>query len=812
MRGAAIRMREGAAIRMREGAAIRMREGAAHRDRAPRPRTAMPSSAAAHTIKGESDYASQQQKIANEYDHIGEVVREVGVSNPYDAMAAHIDLYPLYMLDASCLVVVDDGVGMDNVELTREQRRGCNGSARSSLDSYFHIGNSTKPRGSDIGQFCMGSNLALAQADVLFALATRTEHMAPGMYWVVVQPRMNVALRDLSKSIRSELLTRDDALDAVLTQLDHHMVGAWSARLTRAFDTLHDVHGTLQLFVSSGTDLHKKRLLDVTKEGWTSPKKRSVCHMVSAPLHATQLYTYIRFMTRHGSLLHVPEKRCKLRQRAQYAGSYEKDTREAVLRIVTDAYPEGLEVPYGFPYIPQVDRDSEVREIKAGARLESLTSFVARLGPVEFTRAGPTGPTPVAIFCIMDSFNSKLEQYEGLDRTGHQRSGLTLKSVQGIVISCRGIFVTSFRGDALARILDSLVTQDENPNSSLEKVTKMALTTWNQKNSLQNLMIVVDGHFDLKTDRNGITPAETQRLCEKDFLLNLGCAIQQFRDGTSLDSRRFNEMLNHMDRTCKGDAEKDIQKYSEKRARESLDAGTIRLVPRARLAPRLLSLLEVTKEAYAIPRHGHENALVHLFGLYGSTFRAIGRLLEEDPRLVPPDMDMIRFRRLLSHWKRIGLVFAHGVDVQAFDWDASNDAACLSAKGRTDALHRMCHIEVKIKLETEFNHPFKAVDCIVVSEVKESLVTVRDITNNNEAQVYRPQPSDPLYGIGYWLKDIKRCTMPVKSRINVNEDLVIPVIVFSKLLQETAAPFATVEMMEPCPDAAKKKQSEKRKR
>ena len=97
--------------------------------------------------------------------------------------------------------------------------------------------------------------------------------------------------------------------------------------------------------------------------------------------------------------------------------------------------------------------------------------------------------------------------------------------------------------------------------------------------------------------------------------------------------------------------------------------------------------------------------------------------------------------------------------------------------------------------------------------MKENLVNVKDSTNNNEAQVFWPQSSsDPLYGIGCWLKDIYRCRVPVKSRINVSEDLEIPVIVFGKLLEATAAPFAAVQKIDPPRDAAKKKHSEKRKR
>jgi len=40
------------------------------------------------SLRGEVDYTSRQRKIGGEYEHIGEVLREVGISNPYDARGA----------------------------------------------------------------------------------------------------------------------------------------------------------------------------------------------------------------------------------------------------------------------------------------------------------------------------------------------------------------------------------------------------------------------------------------------------------------------------------------------------------------------------------------------------------------------------------------------------------------------------------------------------------------------------------------------------------------------------------------------------
>ena len=64
-------------------------------------------------IAGEVDYTATVRKIATEFDQPGEIVREVCISNPMDAGATHIRIFPLYLPVGSALMVVDDGHGMD---------------------------------------------------------------------------------------------------------------------------------------------------------------------------------------------------------------------------------------------------------------------------------------------------------------------------------------------------------------------------------------------------------------------------------------------------------------------------------------------------------------------------------------------------------------------------------------------------------------------------------------------------------------------------------------------------------------------------
>ena len=779
-----------------------------------------------YSIRGEVDYTSQQRKIGGEFEHIGEVVREVGVSNPYDANAENIALFALYLEVASCLIVVDDGIGMDNAPLSKEQLRGCNGTARSSLASYFHIGHSTKPRGQEIGQFCMGSNLALVQADVIFVLVTRSRDVEPDKYWVVIQTKMHTAFSDRDKVLNATLMTREHALDKVLDTLQGEseaMATAWATWVTKAFAQLSDAHGTLQLFVSKDTDLHRKRFLDVSQETWAAPQKRKACRMISKPLHATQFYTYIRFQTRHGSMLAVPSsesahnfRKCTLRQQRPFAETYARDMRQAKVRVFCEAHPDGEAVPYGFPYIrdgmgrlqPTVESD----EIGSGARLESMTSYWARLGPVEYTRLTATGRSPVAVFVVIDSYNAKMEQYEGLGRSGKTRSGVSICKMQGFVLATHGCYLTTLRGDAADRVLNALLTCTDHSNSHLQIETKKALRTWNEKKGLQNLMIVVDSIFEMKTDRNGVTPTEMHRLQnDQDFLIGLGNALQELRAGRDAHARVFNQMLGFMDRSSKGDAEKDIQDYCQQRAFETMNAGTIRVLPHDNAPDEIKQALDVASETYALPGQGHEHSLVHLFGLYGAAARAVQRHVDRNPWPVLSGARGNDFKRCLPFWARMGLLFnGRGVDAQVFDWASYHDRVYFG-DGMSDAVRRMKQFEFKVELESQFNHPFKACDCIVVGSLDTNLVHVKD-SKEAEAQVFHPLPNDPLHGIGVYLKDIKLGMQSIMSRVDRSVNLVIPVIVFPDLLRTTFQAFASVEIVAPRVVFTAQKKAVKRRR
>ena len=128
------------------------------------------------------------------------------------------------------------------------------------------------------------------------------------------------------------------------------------------------------------------------------------------------------------------------------------------------------------------------------------------------------------------------------------------------------------------KLLHALPTVQSSPHlgSKLEKQTKDGLLAWNEKHKMENLTIIIDSIFDIKTDRNNITPTEMQRLLtDRDFTVGLAIALQDFRLGTSTHHKNFNDMVNFMDGAKTNDTENDIKNEAEKRARETLEAGSI---------------------------------------------------------------------------------------------------------------------------------------------------------------------------------------------------------------------------------------------
>ena len=109
-----------------------------------------------------SAYDAQLENIQGDFDDPLEVIREA-ISNACDAGSKDMHIYIFGGGVHSSVVILDAGSGMDHVERDSASNSGCRGSAKSSLASFFDLGNSTREIGKNIGHKCLGSKLLMSQ-------------------------------------------------------------------------------------------------------------------------------------------------------------------------------------------------------------------------------------------------------------------------------------------------------------------------------------------------------------------------------------------------------------------------------------------------------------------------------------------------------------------------------------------------------------------------------------------------------------------------------------------------------------------------
>jgi len=743
-----------------------------------------------YAIRGEVNYKSQTKKIGGEFCHIGEVIREIGISNSYDAKAKHIHLFPLYLKQhGSAIIVVDDGVGMDNVPRTDEELNGCAGHAKSSLASFFHIGHSTRRAGFDIGQFCMGSNLALAQTDVLFVLVTRTQSTPPNQYWVIVQRGMQSALDDPTDELNAEMMELHVAKNKTLLTLDAinpQLSANWTEIINNAFQKLSDKQGTLQLYIGKETPFHTTAIMDIDQPSWSRSKKQQQrSDFITDDIQATQLYTYICFQTRHGSVLKFPSAEGVHGLRERNEVTLLNDTREATVLLYNSKYKEGYNIPYGFPYLKHDVEPQFPEKLKASQPINSKAAYWCRLGPKEFER---DDKSLCALYIAMDCYTYRITQYEGLDRQGHARSGVGMCKVTGVLLSSHGVPITTLSNDFFIH----LPTTINNTKSRLTEHTKNALLQWKEKNKFNNLLIIIDGIYEMRTDRNSITPLELQRLKQDERFL-IGCAnsIQDFRNGNCAHSKNFDAILDYMSRNKKEDDEKNTKENMEKRARETMEDGCVRITAKPNIPQQISILLSVIQETCSLSDEGHEHMLVHLFGMYGSVIRAIERCIDSEKP------EYCKFMKHCRFWPRVGQLYnGSGVDVQVFKWNYQHDHLFL-AKDK-QFINQMSQIEFKEELEKEFNHPFLSCESgIVIRNIKENVIFITDSQNMRGEIIHPTSMDDPLWKVGFYLRNIRNGEQEIMSPSNNSRALEIKVFLFDQLLAETLQLFATVDIRRP---------------
>jgi len=745
-------------------------------------------------IFGVCNYESEWKNITKNFQNVSELVREL-YSNSIDARMTLTSLRPRAGVTRSMLIWCDDGKGMDTRKRTAEENKGCNGNAKTSIESYFHIGNSTQEAGKGMGQFSHGAKLVMSQADVLFCLLTRTAHMEVGTWFLILSS--NVSKELFEGSLKAKLVRTEEIVDLVRPKVieeDDSVQRDFGQAFDAAFDEIRTNRtSTLQLFLSS-KEMHTHGLCDTdpTRQ-WPKPRKPS---MVEHPLDRTKLVGCLRFGTRHGSIFSDREGSFLPYNQAYqtYGTLYESAFRRGVLRIHSREEEQqqlsgggggggggivsGYAVPYGFPYIP----------IKVPGKLH------ARFGPTNFF----TGTQVVSVLFFIDSLNSRLEYWEPLMRCNSRRCGVDYRRYSGIVLATEGTPIVKLQNDRLD-LIACLPTCEECGSSNLTREDKESIQILFSctRERIATLFLDIQ-NLRLLTSRNDIPPQEYDSIRNNEKLL-VGLA-NTFADYLCVRSDRrqhHQDVLHSMIQSARSQRkninEASVQQNYQLRHEETLRAPRVCLKRRmdgrgADIGERAEAILDLLGESVCMPLVAHEMQLQHLYAHYGCAVRRLAEILPRGRE------EFASFHRCSSWWWRVGLIFnGMGVDYQIFPWDRVKDGWAHQNPNEIGAA--MLHAEVKLQLGKEFNHPFQACDLIICTSACEGDV-ITDCKKNTGCVVYPTDPSDPLHGIGCYLKKIQYGARPVLSRTNASEPLEIPILLFRPLLSQTFGELCRVDVLD----------------
>lgn len=365
----------------------------------------------------------------------------------------------------------DNGIGLD-----RSSR--INGITP--YEAFFSIGKSTKVKGDGgVGYKCQGSKLCFAASR--FLVITKTENEKNWLFKVIENPR-----NTLSPTFD---ITPEVAIDPS-SVLSDFFVGAdaQGRKVVESFDT--DFFATC----SSGTLV---AIMDLDAEGFNK------YFVLGASPEKSYLFNYIRHYTRHGDTTYITKAEGFTASDIKQVASGRKGVEFRLW--ANDAY---VEVPYGFPYLAgEVDKD--VKDPLEVARLRD-GRFSARAAK-RIVYAGQS----YAFVLTVDGNRRAHDGYEHLDRKGASKSGVRLADQRGVWVSANGIKISRFN-EILAR-------------TELESYSVLA-----DAESSSHYQLIIDGDFELVTNRNSVSRSSTSALDDSVFVTDLKKFLDSARDANSV--------------------------------------------------------------------------------------------------------------------------------------------------------------------------------------------------------------------------------------------------------------------------------------
>jgi hypothetical protein len=562
--------------------------------------------AAPVTYKPQQSFQHTLREIAVNREDPCEVVREL-ISNAYDAAAENILVMPY--LERRGLVFFDDGIGLsaspDDIK---------NGVVP--YTAFFSIGKTTKPKGQAIGYKCQGSKLCFASNRV--TVVTKTAADAAWKLKVVDNPKQNLNENyDLTpEEIKEPWKTLTDRIftdpDNRTTQLIAHLD-------QRFFET------------------NKKGTLIIIEEFDTQDYER---YFSIEPGTQSYLYHYIRLFTAHGDVRYITEQAgfSNTDINAVKSNVKTKPAKLSLMRNTSDAKSQLIEVPYGYPFLSVEKRDLAAVSPNEAGRLRD-GRFCARYATT-ISHGGQTFSLIVAI----DGKRRALDGYPDLGRQSQRGCGIPLSTQRGTFLSAQGIKISQY---------NELFDED-------------ALADFNVlRDNSEHHMFVIDGPFELVTNRNSPAPAALKILKDpgfvdkiKAFLVDVISHRPRGNILKELVSRLAQERTHHREEQYLT-MMKIVKEKLPSRSKFSIEGPT-----------------ELKNKWFFEPQGGEENFVGALFTLFS--------------HLVPSSSP------LKKYWHRPLSFAAFGID----------SISCSNEDKLADSLE---YLEYKhtFSPDVEFNHPFR---------------------------------------------------------------------------------------------------------
>jgi hypothetical protein len=488
-------------------------------------------------------------------------------------------------------------------------------------EAFFSIGKSTKKKGESIGYKCQGSKLCFACNRILVATKSRARDKSWD-FKAIDNPRSNLDTSfDIAPASTTNISNVLDTLFPTPTADTINALTALKAQIEKSsFQT-----GTLVLIDGLDTESFGKHFA------------------VGKHPEDSYVFNYIRFYTCQGDVRHLTKD-----------AGFTPNQRTLVnppfssMNFAIQSGKKQVIVPFGYPYLlagkhdPNIKSPAEISRLRDG-RFSSRSAKTFSVGSDKFS-----------IVLAIDGNRRALDDYKALARKGRTASGIRLSDHRGMFIAVKGIKICKYQ-ELLSTIEGYEVLSEGDSNS--------------------HYLLILEGDFDLVTNRNALSKKAYDTLTNPDFKAE----IKKFLDAQKSSDKVFAELIARL----------------KKESSETLLNDQIEQLNNAKLEIKSRDRFRIADEhrvdhLFLSPQPGEEYL--------------VGILYSQLANLEPKASGTEKF------WKKVITFSTQGIDSLGLRDEASSKPL---------AEENVCSIEYKFDFNNSgpFNHALAVVDFIVAWEV-----------------------------------------------------------------------------------------------